>query len=403
MIDIRSRFPIFASRPDLTYLDSAATSLTPDVVIDAVSEYYRTLSANVGRGLYATAEETTARYEAAREQVARFIGAEAREVVFTRSATESLNLLADTFEDRISGGDNIVVTELEHHSNFLPWKRLAGKRGAELRIIPFDAKGHVDPDAIRKHIDNRTKVLALSAVSNVLGSANDITAFVRAAKEANPGLLVIVDAAQAIGHMPVDVRGWGADFVAFSGHKMFGPTGVGVLFGRYDILDSLPPYQVGGGMVLDACVAESTYTRAPHRFEAGTPDIAAVLGLDAAIDFIGSIGVERIHEHETGLAARAVTRLGETFGDAVRILGPTNGRESGIVSFAMNGVHPHDIAAILGERDICVRAGEHCAAPLHRALELPASARASFSVYNTEADIERFIEGLKEAKRLFEK
>lgn len=402
MHDIKQRFPIFASRPELVYLDSAATSLKPTEVIDAVSEYYRTLSANVGRGLYATAEETTARYEATREQVARFVSAETREIIFTRSTTESLNLLADTLEDRISEGDNIVVTELEHHSNFLPWKRLADRREAELRIVPFDDEGHIDPDAVRRYVNDRTKVLALSAVSNVLGSENDIATLVRTSKEANPESLVIVDAAQAAGHMPVDVRGWGADFVAFSGHKCFGPTGVGALFGRYELLESLPPYQVGGGMVLDACVANPTYTRAPHRFEAGTPDIAAVLGLHAAIDFIGSIGVDQVHEHEIALATRAVTWLREAFGDSVRILGPTDERESGIVSFMLDDIHPHDIAAILGERDICIRAGEHCAAPLHRALDLPATARASFSVYNTEEDIDHLIEGLIKAKEIFD-
>lgn len=402
MDDIRSRFPIFESRPELVYLDSAATALTPDTVIEAVSSYYRDLSANVGRGLYETAEKTTARYEKTREHVARFIGAEAREIVFTRNATESINLLAFSLEEAVSAGDDIVVTALEHHSNLLPWKRLAKRTGAKLRVVPFDDEGRIDPASLPEYVGERTKVFAFSAVSNVLGSVNDVASLVRTAKSIAPDVTTVVDAAQAVGHMPVDTRKWDADFIAFSGHKMFGPTGVGALYGKYDLLQSLPPYQVGGGMVLDANAGEPTYMDAPRRFEAGTPDIAAVLGLDAAIGFIGSIGIDRIHARETTLATCAVARLRETFGDAVRILGATDGRESGIVSFAVNGIHPHDIAQILGERDVCVRAGEHCAAPLHRAFDLPASARASFSVYNTEEDIEQLIEGIREAKKMFD-
>lgn len=401
MIDIRSHFPIFTARPGLTYLDSAATSLKPRTVIDAVSWYYMTLSANVGRGLYTTAEETTARFEAVRERTARFLHATADEIVFTRSTTESINLLAYILEDRINPGDNVVVTALEHHSNFLPWKRLAAKRGAELRIVPFESDGSIRPDTARSFIDSKTKVFAFSAISNVFGTPNDVSDIVRTVKALNPDILTVVDAAQAAGHFPVDVRNWNCDFLAFSGHKCFGPTGIGVLYGKQALLSSLPPYQIGGGMLLDATADEPTYMDAPNRFEAGTPDIASVLGLDAALDFVDRIDIEVIHKHEADLATKTVSLLRETFGSDIQILGTTGSRKSGIVSFTFEGIHPHDIAQVLGERDICIRAGEHCAAPLHRALSLPATARISFSVYNTEADIGRLVEGLKEVKTMF--
>ncbi|NTW15750.1 MAG: cysteine desulfurase [Candidatus Moranbacteria bacterium] len=399
---IKNRFPIFVARPGLVYLDSGATALKPDTAIEAVSGYYRDLSANVGRGLYRTAEETSARFETVRERAARFVGADPEEIVFTRNTTEGINLLEYSLADRVTEGDTIVVTALEHHSNFLPWKRLAKRSGTELRIVPFDIEGHLNPDSLREHIDGRTKIFAFSAVSNVLGSVNDVTALIRAAKAINPGIITVVDAAQAAGHMAVDAREWDCDFLALSGHKMYGPTGVGLLYGKTALLRTLEPYQVGGGMILDSTSETPVYMDAPQRFEAGTPDIAAVLGLEAAIGFVEEIGTDAIHSHEIALATKAAKRLTETFGDSIRILGPAT-RENGIISFTMDGIHPHDIAQVLGERDICIRAGEHCASPLHRELGIPASARASFSVYNTETDIDRLIEGLKGAVNLFKK
>ncbi|MEI6649894.1 MAG: cysteine desulfurase [Candidatus Moraniibacteriota bacterium] len=401
MQDIKSQFPVFTARPGLVYLDSAATSLTPTPVIDAISSYYETLSANVGRGLYTTAEETTARFESVRDQTAQFLGAQVDEIVFTRNTTESINLLAYVLEDQIKQEDNIVVTALEHHSNFLPWKRLAAKKGVELRIVPFEEDGSIRPETAKSFIDSKTKVFAFSAISNVFGTPNPVAELVRAALDANPDILTVIDAAQAVGHLRVDVTNWNCDFLTFSGHKCFGPTGVGILFGKHDILSSLPPYQVGGGMVLDSTADEPAYMDVPHRFEAGTPDIASVFGLGAALDFVDSIGVDAIHAYESGLATKAVSILEKAFGDSIHILGLNDRRESGIVSFTVEGIHPHDIAQVLGERDICIRAGEHCAAPMHRALSLPATARISFSVYNTEADIEKLIEGLKDTVRLF--
>ena len=401
MIDIRKQFPIFDARPELVYLDSAATSLTPTPVIDAVSSYYGTLSANVGRGLYTTAEETTAGFEEVREKTARFLGADRDEIIFTRNTTEAINLLAYVLEERIEPGDNIVVTALEHHSNFLPWKRLAEKRSAELRIVPFEQDGSINEETARKFVDSKTKIFAFSAISNVFGTPNPVIDLVSAAKDANPDILTIVDAAQAAGHSHIDVREWNCDFLAFSGHKCFGPTGVGVLYGKQALLATLPPYQVGGGMVADASAKRPVYQESPHRFEAGTPDIASVFGLGATLDFVNSIGIDAIHEYESALATQAVTALRESFGDEIRIFGTQDTRHSGIVSFTLEGIHPHDIAQVLGEHDICIRAGEHCTAPLHRALSLPATARASFSVYTTETDIDTLVEGLKNVVKLF--
>ncbi len=401
MQTIKNQFPIFDARPGLVYLDSAATALTPISVIDAVSSYYGTLSANVGRGLYATAEETTAQFEAVREKTARFLGAKRDEIVFTRNTTEAINLLAYVLEDQIEPGDNIVVTALEHHSNFLPWKRLAEKRGAELRIVPFETDGSIKGEIAQEYIDSKTKVFAFSAISNVFGTPNPVAELVRMAKEMNPDIMTVVDAAQAAGHSHIDVRTLNCDFLAFSGHKCFGPTGVGVLYGKEAILSTLPPYQVGGGMVQDARAEETAYKDSPHRFEAGTPDIASVFGLGAALDFVEEVGIDAIHDYESGRATQAVSKLEKTFGDSIHILGLNDRRESGIVSFTLDGIHPHDIAQVLGEHDICIRAGEHCAAPLHRVLSLPATARASFSVDNTKTDIDTLVEGLKNGGKLF--
>ncbi len=407
---MKNDFPIFRHHPDLTYLDSAATALKPETVIDAVSGYYETLSTNVGRGLYPLAEETTARMEGTREKTARFIGADTEEVIFTHGTTESMNLLASVLADRVKRDDNIVVTAMEHHSNFLPWERLARERGAELRVIPLSADGSIDMEILRNHVGSETSIFAFPAVSNVLGTINPVAAFVREAKRLNPGILTIVDAAQAAGHVAIDVREWDCDFLAFSGHKMFGPTGVGILYGKRGILETLPPYQVGGGMVLDvypnppaagrACA--SIYKDIPHRFEAGTPDIAAIIGFGAAIDFIGGIGGSAIREHEIGITRYALDRLRSSFGADITIYGPEKAEDrGGLVSFTLSGVHPHDLAQVLGEKNIAIRAGEHCAAPLHRALDIPATARVSFSVYTEEGDVDRLIDGMRDARKIF--
>ncbi len=399
---IRQSFPIFTNHPDLVYLDSAATALKPATVIAAVTKYYEHFSSNIARGIYPMAEQATEAFEKTRSTVASLIGAKnPEEIIFTSGTTASLNLAADLLVSRITPGDNIIITALEHHSNFLPWKELAKKKSASLRIVPVTKNGALDLQSLGKLVDGQTKIVAFAAVSNVLGIINPVQDIVRIIRKINPGAIIVVDAAQAVGHIPVDVTDWDADFIAFSGHKIFGPTGTGVLFGKYGLLKTFSPVSFGGGMVLDACVTETLYKDVPARFESGTPNIAGVIGLGAAIDFIRDIGIGTIHEHENTLALFAGRRLQEEFGNKLQILGSPNpeGR-SGIVSFVLEGVHPHDVAQLLGEKDICVRAGLQCAAPLHENLNLSASTRVSFSVYNTEEDIEKLIMELKEIRNI---
>ena len=394
--DVKKDFPLFASHPDLVYLDSAATALKPKGVRDALNEYLTQYSTNISRGLYPLAETATEKFEATRDKVAAFIGANPQEIIFTAGATASINLAAALLADRIKPGDNIVVTEMEHHSNYLPWKELAQKSGCEFRVATLAPNGTLGLETLGDVLDRHTKIVAFPAVSNVLGTINPTKDIVALVKKINPGVLVVVDAAQAVGHLPLDVSAWGADFVAFSAHKMFGPTGVGVLFGRQSLLETLSPVTFGGGMVLDACAEHPVYKDTPYRFEAGTPNISGVIAFGAAIEYIESIGIENIRAHDRALAAYSFLRLREAFGDAIHIIGPESSAErSGIIAFAFDGMHPHDIAQLLGEENICVRAGEHCAAPLHRALDLAATTRISFSIYNSEHDVDRLIEKLK--------
>jgi cysteine desulfurase / selenocysteine lyase len=398
---IRNSFPIFTHQPDLVYLDSAATALKPTAVIEKEQAYYERFSSNIARGIYPLAEQATEAFEAARITVASFIGARPEEIIFTSGTTASLNLAADLLAPRVTRGDAIAVTALEHHSNFLPWKELCRKRNAELKVIPVAKTGDLNLAAIETLVNDRTKIIALGAISNVLGIINPIKNLVAQARSLNPNILVVIDAAQAVGHIPVDVTDWDADFVAFSGHKLFGPTGTGALYGKQSLLETLAPVSFGGGMVLDACAKEVLYKASPARFEAGTPNIAGVIGLGAAIDFINSIRVETIHAHENALALFACRRLKETFGASLQIVGdPAPEQKSGIVSLILDGIHPHDVAHLLGERNICVRAGLQCAAPLHEALNLAASTRLSLSIYNTEADIEKLITGLTDIRTI---
>ncbi len=392
---IKATFPIFSRHPDLVYLDAAATALKPASVIIAGTEYYEEYSSNIARGIYPLAEQATEAAENTRLTVASFIGARLEEIIFTSGTTASLNLAADLLASRIDPEDSIVVTALEHHSNFLPWKELCKKKGAKFGVVPVTKTGELDLDALKKIIHVRTKIFAVSALSNVLGIINPVTEIIRIVKNINPNTLVIVDAAQAVGHIPVDVTLWGADFVAFSGHKLFGPTGTGILFGKSSLLKELPPVSFGGGMVLDACAEEALYKDAPARFESGTPNIAGIIGLGKAIEFITDIDVAKIHVHENTLALFACRRLSETFGNDLQIIGTTEvTKKSGIVSFVLSGIHPHDVAQLLGEKNICVRAGLQCAAPLHENLNLSASTRISLSIYNTEEDIEKLIREL---------
>lgn len=394
--DVRRAFPIFTSHPDLVYLDSAATALKPATVISAEQAYYTHFSSNIARGIYPMAEEATEAFEKARTTVASFIGARSEEIVFTAGTTASLNLVADLFAPHITKEDALVTTALEHHSNFLPWKELAHRTGASFHIIPVTKNGEFDETTLPTLITQETKIVALGAVSNVLGIINPIKAIIQKIRKINPSVIVVVDAAQAIGHMPVDVVDWDADFVAFSGHKLFGPTGTGVLFGKHSLLQTLRPVSFGGGMVLDACAPETLYKESPACFEAGTPNIAGIIGLGAAIEYINTLGLDTIQAHENALALYAIRRLKEEFGGSLHIVGETApDKKSGIVSFVVEGIHPHDTAQLLGEQGICVRAGLQCAAPLHESLNLSASTRISLSVYTTESDIEKLIIGLK--------
>lgn len=394
---IRKNFPLFTHQPDVVYLDSAATALKPKAVMAAEMAYYERCSTNIARGIYPLAEQATEAFEHSRATVAAFIGAQPNEIVFASGTTAALNLTADLLASGVTSGDNIVVTATEHHSNFLPWKELCRQKGATLRILPVNPDGTLDLVSLKALVDDHTKVVALCAVSNVLGIINPIQTLVTTVRAINPETYIVVDAAQAVGHIPVDVTAWDADFIAFSGHKLFGPTGTGVLFGKYTLLEELPPVSFGGGMVLDACADETLYKEAPARFEAGTPNIAGVIGLGAALDFIENIGLPALRTHEVALITYTIRRLKETFGEALHIIGTTDvEQKSGIISFTLKNIHPHDVASLLGERGICVRAGLQCAAPLHEALALSASTRISLSLYNTEADIDRLIGGLEE-------
>lgn len=394
--DIKKSFPLFTNQPDLVYLDSAATALKPISVIAAEAKYYEQYSSNIARGIYPMAEQATEAFEKTRIKIATFIGAKPEEIIFTSGTTASINLAADLLAARIEEGDNIIITAAEHHSNFLPWKELCRKKKVELRIVPVTQDGLLDLVAFQKFVDAHTKVASFGAISNVLGIINPVKEIVHLVKERNPNTLVIIDAAQAVGHIPVDVTTWNADFIAFSGHKIFGPTGTGVLYGKYAILETLSPVSFGGGMVLDACAKETLYKEVPARFESGTPNIAGVIGIGQAIEFIEAIGIDTIHTHENTLALLACQRLKEAFGEKVKIIGiDTPELRSGIVSFLLSDVHPHDTAYLLGERNICIRAGLQCAAPLHEILDLSATTRLSFSIYNTKEDIEKLIAGLQ--------
>lgn len=401
--NIRKDFPIYDSQPDLVYLDSAATALKPKAVIDAMNGYYFEYSANVARGLYPLAEGATTALDAARQTVARFLSAEAKEtIVFTLNATHAINLVALGLESRVTEKHNIVVTELEHHSNYLPWKELARRSGAELRTARFTDHGQIDEAHLATLIDGETAIVAFSAVSNVFGTINPVADLVRMIRGISPDALVLIDACQAAGHYPIDLSDWDADFVVFSGHKLFGPTGIGVLAGKQQSLECLSPTNVGGGTVLDACSPVTEYKKLPENLEGGTPNIAGAIGLAKAIEYVESLGLDAIHAHETKLARYAIQKLNSAFGQHIHILGSDSAEtRAGIIAFTLDGLHPHDLAHLLGEENICVRAGEHCASPLHRRLDLNATTRLSLSIYSTEADIDRLIAMMMNIRRIF--
>jgi len=402
-VALRADFPILDQEVHghrLVYLDSAATSQKPLAVIETLDEYYREYNANVHRGIYQIAEHATAAYEGARTKVAKLIGApDAREIVWTRNATEAINLVAYSWGRRnIGRGDVIVLTEMEHHANLVPWQILAQEKDADLEFIPITDDGILRQDVYEVLLRLKPKLVAFTQVSNTLGTINPVAEMTRMAHEA--GALVLVDGAQAVPHLPVDVKEIGCDFYVFSGHKALAPTGSGVLWGRRELLESMPPFMGGGDMIREVHLRRSEWNEIPWKFEAGTPDIAAQIGLGAAADYLVGVGMERVRLHEQELVAHALDLLPREV-PGITLYGPAADLRGGVVSFNLQGVHPHDVAQVLDRFGIAVRAGHHCTMPLHERLDLAATARASFQVYTSRADIDALASGLREVVKLF--
>jgi cysteine desulfurase / selenocysteine lyase len=398
---IRAQFPILA-RPvrgkPLAYLDNAATSQKPRAVIDAVRRYYEEENANVHRGVHLLSERATRSHEEARVKVARFLGAaDPHEVIFVRGATEAINLVAQSFgRQRVGPGDEVVVTELEHHSNIVPWQLLCQERKAQLKVLPITDQGDLRMEELDRLLGPRTRLLAVAHVSNALGTVNPLQEIISRAHDR--GVPVLVDGAQGAPHLAADMRALGADFYAFSGHKLYAPMGIGVLWGRKALLEEMPPWQGGGDMILSVSFAKTTFNGLPYKFEAGTPDVAGAIGLGAAIDWIGGVGLEAIHAHEDALIAallEAFRALPE-----IRVVG-TPRRRAGVVSFLAGDVHPHDVGTILDRHGVAVRAGHHCAQPVMERLGVHATVRASFAAYSSPEDVEALLRGLHEVRRMF--
>ncbi|MCX2726484.1 cysteine desulfurase [Thermomicrobium sp. 4228-Ro] len=401
---IRADFPILqrtvrGGKP-LVYLDSAATSQKPASVIEALAGFYRSSNANIHRGIYELSEEASALYEEARAKVARFIGAaRAEEVIFVRNTTEAINLVARVWgTTQLRAGDVVVTTILEHHSNIVPWYQLAAERGVVVRFVDIDDDGRLRLEQLEQLLRNESvKLVAVTHVSNALGTINPIREIARLAHDA--GALLLVDGAQSVPHLPVNVRELGADFLAFSGHKMLGPFGIGVLWARYELLQALPPFLGGGGMIRTVTTEGFTPGDVPARFEAGTPSVADAVALGAAIEYLEATGMAAIRQHEQALLAYALPRLEEIPG--IRLFGPVGDDRAGVISFTFGDVHPHDVAAILDQHGVAVRAGHHCTQPLMRRLGVVATTRASFYLYNHEGDVDRLVEALEEVRRVF--
>ncbi|WNI19556.1 cysteine desulfurase [Actinacidiphila sp. ITFR-21] len=388
----------------LVYLDNAATSQKPQQVLDAVNHYYTRSNANVHRGVHTLAEEATALYEGARDKVAAFINAPSRdEVIFTKNASESLNLVANMLgwadePYRVDRDTEIVITEMEHHSNIVPWQLLSQRTGAKLKWFGLTDDGRLDLSDIEQVITEKTKIVSFVLVSNILGTVNPVEAIVRRAQDV--GALVLIDASQAVPHMPFDVQALGADFVAFTGHKMLGPTGIGVLWGRQELLEDLPPFLGGGEMIETVSMHSSTYAPAPHKFEAGTPPIAQAIGLGTAVDYLTELGMDKVLAHEHAITEYALSRLLEV--PDLRIIGPTSGEDRGsAISFTLGDIHPHDVGQVLDEQGIAVRVGHHCARPVCLRYGIPATTRASFYLYSTPAEVDALVEGLEQVRNFF--
>ncbi|WP_375756651.1 SufS family cysteine desulfurase [Corallococcus exercitus] len=398
---VRADFPILRQevrgRP-LVYLDSAATGQKPQAVLDAITRYYTHDNANVHRGVHILSERATQAFEDARETVRRFIHAkDVREVIFVRGTTEAINLVAATYgRKHVGPGDEVLISAMEHHSNIVPWQMVCDAAGAKLRVIPVDERGELQMDAVDALLTERTRLLAITHVSNALGSVNPIKELVAKAHAKN--IPVLVDGAQSVTHFPVDVQDLGCDFYAFSGHKLFGPTGIGVLYGKLSMLESLPPYQGGGDMILSVTMEKTVYNRVPHRFEAGTPDMAGAVGLAAAIRYLEAVGMQNVSQHDQWLLAYATEALASVPG--LKLVG-TAPCKTGVLSFTLEDVHPHDVGTILDQEGICIRTGHHCAQPLMQRFGVAATARASLALYNTREDVDALVKGLHKVKEVF--
>jgi cysteine desulfurase/selenocysteine lyase len=403
VISLRNDFPILSRevRPGipLVYLDSTATTQKPAFVLDAMDAFYRTNNANIHRGVHTLAEEATAMYEQAREKVAQFINAASPEqIIFTRNATESINLVAYTWaRANLKAGDLIILTEMEHHSNLVPWLMLNTERGVQLEFIPVTADGLLDLDVYRKLLERNPKLVAVSGMSNVLGTINPVAEIVRLAHAA--GAITLVDGAQSVPHLPVDVQSLGVDFLAFSAHKMLGPSGIGALYGRKDLLEKMPPFLGGGDMIKTVHLRSFLPNDLPHKYEAGTPAIAEAIGFGAAVDYLNKLGMQAVATHEREIVSYALDRLEEIPG--VKVFGPPADKKGGVASFTLEGVHPHDIAQILDRDGVAIRAGHHCAQPLHEKFGITATARASFYVYSLPQEVDALVNGIYKVKEIF--
>ena len=400
---IRKQFPIFERETSdgvpLIYLDSTATSQKPLAVIEAMNEYYRRSNANIHRGVHTLAEEATALYEGAREKIAKFINAaSAKQIIYTRNTTESINLVAYSWaRANLKQGDLIILTEMEHHSNIVPWHMLQAERGIELEFIPVTEDGLLDLDAYKTLLDRAPKLVSFTHMSNVLGTINPAAEIIRLAHEA--GAVTLVDAAQSVPHLKVDVQALDADFFAFSAHKMCGPTGIGILYGKTELLEAMPPFLGGGDMIKEVKLRSFRPNTLPHKFEAGTPAIAEAIGFGAAVDYLSAVGMDAVSAYEHEITEYALERLEEIPG--IKVFGPSADKKGGVASFTFEGVHPHDVAQILDRDGIAVRAGHHCAQPLHQKFGIPATSRASFYLYNTKDEVDMLVNGMYKVKELF--
>jgi cysteine desulfurase / selenocysteine lyase len=398
---IRRDFPILNQTvhgKKLVYLDNGATSQKPQAVIDAITRYYLHDNANVHRGVHTLSVRATEAHDEARETVRHFIqAADANEIVFVRGATEAVNLVAQTYgRTNVGAGDEVLITAMEHHSNIVPWQMLCEEKGAHLKVAPITDAGELDLEAFEKLISPRTRIVAVAHVSNALGTVNPVRKIVQLAHAHD--VPVLVDGAQAVPHMPVDVQALGCDFYAFSGHKVYGPTGIGVLYGKEEFLAELPPYQGGGDMISSVTFEKTTYNVVPYKFEAGTPDIAGAIGLGAALEYVMGLGMDRVAAHGQDLLSYATERVGAIEG--VRLIG-TASQRAGVLSFVLDGVHPHDLGTILDRDGIAIRTGHHCAQPVMERFQIPATARASFAVYNTREEVDALVGSIQKAREVF--